>query len=556
MISDATPKMVVLAILDGWGIAQDGPGNAISLASTPNMDKFWHSYPHTQLEAAGEAVGLPKGEDGNTETGHLNLGAGRIVYQDLERINIAIADGSFFENKVLLSALEHTKKFKSDLHFMGLLGGGGVHSNMSHLFALVHLAAKQKVKNLYLHIFSDGRDSPPTAARTYVAHLKEVIQKEGIGEIASIMGRYWAMDRDQRWDRTELAYLALTKGQGELVKTPEEAIEDSYQQGRTDEFITPSLITDSKGAPVALIKKDDAVVFFNFRIDRPRQLTKAFVLKDFSNASISFDNHLTLDTHKNVQLVQKEGSKKESGPFHRGSRVENLFFVTMTDYGKTMTDDGAHPAFPPEIIDAPIGSVFYSAGIKQLRITESEKERFVTFYFNGLRDKPFTLEDRIIVPSPTVPTYDQKPEMSAYEVTKTLISKIESETYKFIVVNYPNADMVGHTGNIGPTVKAVEIVDECIGKLATVISAYDGALIITADHGNAEEMINATSGEIDTEHSISRVPFIIVYNKYLGRAQTLRTGILADVSPTIISLLGLIQPSSMTGRNLLSELNY
>ena len=556
MISASFPKMVVLAILDGWGIAQDGPGNAISLASTPNMDKFWHSYPHTQLEASGEAVGLPKGEDGNTETGHLNLGAGRIVYQDLERINMAIAGGSFFENKVLLSAIEHTKKFNSDLHYIGLLGGGGVHSNMSHLFALLNLAAKQKVNNLYLHIFTDGRDSPPTAARTYIANLKGIINKEGVGEIASIMGRYWAMDRDQRWDRTELAYLALTKGQGDLVKNPEEAVEDSYQQGRTDEFISPSLVTDNKGYPIALIKKDDAVIFFNFRIDRPRQLTKAFVLKDFSKATINFDFNISLDNHKNTQIIQNTNPKKEDEPFNREERLSNLFFVTMTDYGKLITDDGAHPAFPPEIIDAPIGSVFYSQGLKQLRITESEKERFVTFYFNGLRDKPFALEDRIIIPSPTVPTYDQKPEMSAHDITKTLVSKIESETYKFIVVNYPNADMVGHTGNIGPTVKAVEVVDECIGKLASILSAYDGALIITADHGNAEEMINAATGEIDTEHSTNRVPFIVVYNKYLGKAQTLRTGILADVSPTIISLLGLIQPTSMTGRNLLSEVNY
>lgn len=550
----SSPKMVVLAILDGWGIAQEGPGNAITLASTPNMDKFWHSYPHTQLEAAGQAVGLPKGEDGNTETGHLNLGAGRIVYQDLERINVAIADGSFFENKVLLSAIEHSKKYNSNLHYMGLVGGGGVHSNMAHIFALIHLAAMQKVKNLYLHVFTDGRDSPPTAARTYVAQLREVISKEGVGTIATIMGRYWAMDRDQRWDRTELAYLALTKGKGDLVKTPEEAIENSYAQGKTDEFIYPSIISDSKGKPTTTIKKDDAVVFFNFRIDRPRQLTKAFVLKDFSKAFISYDFGLSSGLLKNTQV--NDVSKKDKEPFVRGPRIPNLFFVSMTDFGKSMTDDGACPAFPPAVIDAPIGSVFYSEGLKQLRITESEKERFVTFYFNGLRDKPFSLEDRIIIPSPTVPTYDQKPEMSAYELTKTLISKIESETYKFIVVNFPNADMVGHTGNIGPTVKAVEIVDECIGKVATAVSAYNGALVITADHGNAEEMINNATGEIDTEHSTNRVPFIVVYSQYLGKSITLRTGILADVSPTIISLLELLPPSSMTGRNLLAEVVY
>ena len=550
MTSDMIPKFVVLTILDGWGLAPDGAGNAISLANTPNMNKFWLSYPHTEIEAAGEAVGLPKGEDGNTETGHLNLGAGRIVYQDLERINMAIADGSFFENKVLQGAIDHINKYDSNLHYMGLLGGGGVHSNLNHLFALIHFASVAKVKKLFLHVFSDGRDSPPTAAKTYIAHLKEVIKKEGVGEIASIMGRYWAMDRDQRWDRTQKAYLALTMGKANKIKAPEEAIEISYSEGKTDEFIEPSIIVDKFGKARTLIKSNDAVIFFNFRIDRPRQLTKAFILNDFSKANVNF----AFDSFSRYSKGSSQEVPKSIPPFERGNKINNLYFVTMTEYGKNLSDDGAKPAFPPEIIDVPISSVFSSSEVKQLKATESEKERFVTFYFNGLREKAFIGEDRIIVPSPSVATYDQKPEMSSEKITETLLNKITSDIYKFIVVNYPNADMVGHTGNIGPTVKAVEIIDSCLGKLATNILAYQGALIITADHGNAEEMINLETGEIDTEHSKNRVPFIVVYNKYLGKSHTLKTGILADVAPTIISFMGLPVPSSMTGRNLLAEI--
>ncbi|MCJ7614425.1 2,3-bisphosphoglycerate-independent phosphoglycerate mutase, partial [Candidatus Bathyarchaeota archaeon] len=287
-------KFVVLAILDGWGIAPPGPGNAVTLAKTPNMDRLWASYPHTQLNASGEAVGLPRGDAGNTETGHLNLGAGRIVYQDLERINMAIADGSFFNNKVFLDAFDHARKNNSNLHLMGLIGAGGVHSNLGHLIALIQLAKKQNYSNVFLHLFTDGRDSPPTASLSYINQLREVIKREGVGTIASIMGRYWAMDRDRRWDRTEKAYLALTKGQGQLVKTPEEAIELSYSQGKTDEFIEPCLISDREGKPLAIIKDNDACIFFNFRIDRPRQLTSAFLVQDFREESLAleFDPYL------------------------------------------------------------------------------------------------------------------------------------------------------------------------------------------------------------------------------------------------------------------------
>ena len=552
MTSNSTPKFVILAVLDGWGIAADGPGNAISIAKTINMKKFTNSYPHTQLDASGEAVGLPRAEDGNTETGHLNLGAGRIVYQELQRINVAIAEGTFFENKVLMGAVEHAKQNNSNLHLMGLLGAGGVHSNIEHLYALVQLSKRMDFKKVFIHVFTDGRDSPPTAAKTYLDQLGNVLDKENVGKIATIMGRYWAMDRDQRWDRTEKAYKALTQGKGNLVKTAEEAIELSYEEGKTDEFIDPSVIVDKDGEPIAKISDNDAVVFFNFRIDRPRQLTKAFVFSDFSKAPISFDFDPYEVKYKKTHLTKREF--KAEVPFDRGPVLKNLYFATMTEYGKPISDEGAKPAFPPEVIPMPLSGAVSTAGLRQLKITESEKERFVTIYLNGLREKPYPLEERVIIPSPKVPTYDQKPLMSASLITETLLAKLSTMDYKLAVVNYPNVDMVGHTGNIGAAVKAIEAVDENVGKLANFALAYEGILLITADHGNAEEMINLATGEIDTEHSTNRVPFIAVSHKFTGRGQTLRTGILADVAPTILSLLNVPIPSTMTGRNLLSDL--
>ncbi len=552
MTSQKFAKLVVLVILDGWGTAPESAGNAITLAKTPNMDRYWASYPHSLLEASGKAVGLPRGEDGNTETGHLNLGAGRIVYQALERINLSIADGSFFENKAILNAFAHATENKSNLHAMGLIGAGGVHSNIEHIFALIQLAKRKKFKNLYLHLFTDGRDSPPTSARTYIDKVNDVIKREGVGAIASIMGRYWAMDRDQRWDRTARAYLALTKGIGNKVKTPDEAIEKSYSIGQTDEFIAPSLLCSDKDQPISLISNNDACIFFNFRIDRPRQLTKAFVFKNFSEQSMIKDYDLEQLKYEKSEKV-KVNSKKVS-QFQRGEVLKNLYFATMTEYSKTITEQGVKPAFPPERIDIPLGAVLSAGRIRQLRITESEKERFVTYYFNGLRDEPYESEDRIIIPSPRVPTYDKKPEMSSFELSSKLLQKLNENKYQFILVNFPNVDMVGHTGNIGATVKAAEIVDECVGKIASFVLAYeDGILLITADHGNAEEMINHHTGEIDTEHSKNHVPFIAVSRRSLGNPRALQSGTLADVATTVISIMGLEKPLAMTGRNLLKE---
>jgi 2,3-bisphosphoglycerate-independent phosphoglycerate mutase len=553
MKNNLNSKFVILTILDGWGISAPSAGNAITLANTVNINRFSVSYPHTQLQAAGESVGLPRGEAGNTETGHLNIGAGRIIYQDLMRINMSIADGTFFLNKTFLDAIEHANKNNSNLHIMGLVGAGGVHSNLDHLFALMGLCAQKKFNRVFLHLFTDGRDSPPTAAKIYVDRIRDVMKKEGVGQIVSLMGRYWAMDRDFRWDRTEKAYRALTLGEGNLYKTPEEAISASYEIGKTDEFIDPALFTNAEGKPIALIKDNDSVIFFNFRIDRPRQLSRAFVFEDFSkaNSTISFDPFLVKYKKKHIIDENKETTIQKA-PFDRPPKLKNLSFVTMTEYEKGLDKEGAFAAYPPEAVDMPLGRVISENDFKQLRAAESEKERFVTFYFNGQQEAPMDLEERLIVPSPKIATYDLKPEMSAVELTDSVLNKLKtSGDYKLVVINFANADMVGHTGNIGSTVKACEVLDECVGRLANFALAYDGAMMITADHGNAEQMIDAQSGQIETEHSSNPVPFIVISKDLIGRGDVLPTGILADIAPTILGVLGIGIPSQMTGRNLL-----
>ncbi|OGM84713.1 phosphoglycerate mutase (2,3-diphosphoglycerate-independent) [Candidatus Woesebacteria bacterium RIFOXYC1_FULL_41_14] len=550
---DESSKFVLLVVIDGWGISVAGPGNPLSQANLPNMRKFMNSFPHTQLLASGEAVGLPRGEPGNTETGHLNLGAGRIVYQDLQRINMNIADGGFYDNKVLIGAIDHARKNNSNLHLMGLVGAGGVHSNLEHLFALIELAEKQQFNRVFLHLFTDGRDSPPTAAKTYVSKIREVTEKHKIGQIASLMGRYWAMDRDMRWDRTAKAYFALTKGEGHLFKTPEEAIDASYAEGKTDEFIEPSIMANPQGQPLGIIKPNDSIIFFNFRIDRPRQLSRAFTFQDFSKANlpVGFDPYLVKYQKSHLATVPTITGE----PFVRGAKLDNLYFATMTQYEKAIEEFGAKVAFPPENVKFPLGAIIASQGYKQLRVSESEKERFVTYYFNGQQEMAFEGEDRIIVPSPKVATYDLKPEMSALEITNNVLSKLKSGTeYKFILINFANPDMVGHTGNIGAAVKACEVVDECIGKLADMVMAYGGYMLITADHGNVEEMIDASTGSIETEHSENPVPFAVISQKTMGKSITLTSGILADIAPTILKLLSINVPSNMTGRDLLEGL--
>ncbi|MDP3888849.1 MAG: 2,3-bisphosphoglycerate-independent phosphoglycerate mutase [bacterium] len=533
-------KPVVLAILDGWGIALSGPGNAVSLAKTPNFDSFWAAFPHTQLQASGEVVGLPRGEVGNSETGHLNLGAGRIVYQDLPRIDMSIADGSFFENSALLSAVAHCQKNKSALHLLGLLGQGGVHSNIAHLFALLRLAKDKKLDNVYLHLFSDGRDSPQTSCPLYLSQLEKVMKDLNVGKVATLVGRYFAMDRDNHWDRTEVAYRAIAEGKGEQVDDLKEAIQQAYQKGKTDEFLEPLIV---KGVP--RVQENDAVIFFNFRIDRPRQLTKAFVIPDFKNLigqKIAFDPY-TEKYYKKTYI-----DTRISSIFDRGPKIKNLSFVTMTEYENDLPVESA---FPPVRIALPMGKVISEKGLRQLRLTETEKERFVTYYFNGQQEKPFSGEDRIIVPSPSVATYDKQPEMSAIEVNKILEENIKQNIYDFILVNYANPDMVGHTGVIPAGIKACETVDECIGRIGKIVLGMDGVLIITADHGNVEEMINLETGQIDTEHSKNPVPFIIVGKSFQGNRSTLPMGILADVAPTILSFLDIKRPAEMLASRLL-----
>ncbi len=534
----------VLIIMDGWGIAPAGPGNAISLSKLKNLPAYWANYPHGKLMASGEAVGLPKGEDGNTETGHLNIGAGKVIFQDLPRINMSIADGSFFQNEAFLSSISHVVGHISNLHLIGLIGSGGVHSNMEHLFALLWFCKNMAFNRVYLHLITDGRDSPPKSAMTYIRQVEDEITRVGIGTIASIMGRYYAMDRDQRWERTEKVYVALTEGIGQTSNSAYEAVQQAYSKNITDEFIEPTLIIRGEG-PIALVKNNDAVIFFNYRIDRPRQLTKAFVLSDFSNRAKISDYDPYLSKYYKKHTVCQEVNE----PFSRKVFLENLLFVTMTEYERKLL---VNVAFPQQITPNPIGKVISDAGLKQLRVSETEKERFVTYYFNGKREDVFPLEDRIIVPSSKVPTYDLKPEMSINEMTDQILQKLGSDDYQFYVMNIANPDMVAHTGNITAAIKACEITDECIGKIVELVLKKGGGCIITADHGNVEEMIDPVTGGIDTEHSTYPVPVLCISQSLKGKVEELPMGLLADVAPTILSMMGLNIPASMNGRNLLA----
>ncbi len=541
-------RFAILAILDGWGLAASGPGNAITQANIPNMRGYWVSFPHTQLGASGQSVGLPRGEVGNTETGHLNIGAGRIVYQDLARINMAIADGSFFENQTLLEAIDHARRNNTSIHIMGLVGAGGVHSNAEHLYALLTLMHKHNVQNVFIHVFTDGRDSPPNAAKTYVTELQKVCAREGVGKIVSIMGRYWAMDRDHRWERTLAAYNALVVGEAKQAASAEAAIDASYAQGKTDEFIEPTLIVEPGQTPHT-INDNDSVVFFNFRIDRPRQLSREFLMQDGNAlaANWGFDPY-------SVKYVGKHTDEAPAVvlPERRKKILKNLYFATMTEYEKPLVEAGAHVCFPPEKIAMPMGRVVSSHGYRQLRAAESEKERFVTFYMNGQEEGIFAGEERLIVPSPKVATYDLAPQMSAKELTDAVIAKITPGGYSLVIMNFANADMVGHTGNLAACIKAVETVDACVGRLGNFVLSHGGALFITADHGNAEEKIDLHTGQVSTEHSGNPVPFIVVSQPFIGKGTMLPSGILADVAPTVLHYLSIETPSSMMGKNLLS----
>ncbi len=510
-------RPVVLVILDGWGIAAEGSGNAITLAQKPFFNSISVSYPHTQLTASGESVGLPKGEAGNSEVGHLNIGAGKIVYQDEPRINSSIADGSFLNNEVIKNAFDHTVKNSSSLHLMGLVGTGRVHASVEHMFALIWAAKENNVKNIFLHLFTDGRDSSPTSDLQVIQDIQTKIAAIGAGKIASIVGRYWAMDRDKHWERIARAYRALVFGEGNKVTDPKVEIESSYQKNVTDEFIEPTLVTNDNNN-IGTIRDNDSVVFFNFRPDRARQLTQAFVLPNFND-------------------------------FDRGTQLKNLNFVTMTEYEKGLP---VAVAFPHQEISQPLAKVISDHQLKQLHIGESEKYAHVTYFTNGGREDPFPMEDRVHIPSPKVKTYDLKPEMSAVEITDFIVSKLKSDLYSFYLVNFANADMVAHTGSISATTKAIETLDSCLKRIADQVLATGAALVITSDHGNAEQMINPTTGGVDTEHSTNPIPFIVVAKEFQGNS-TLQfpAGILADVAPTVLALMGINKPGTMMGHDLL-----
>lgn len=539
---------VILIVLDGFGIASpQQPGNAIFLAHPPFINSLFSGYPHTQLKASGPAVGLPDKEVGNTEVGHINLGAGKIVYQSLPRIDLSIADGSFYKNKTFIEGLDHIQKSGGDLHLIGLVGSGSVHASVDHLYALLQLCKENAIKNVYIHVITDGRDSPPKACMQFIDNLQKKIDSLGVGKISSVMGRYYAMDRDKRWERVEKAYLCLTEAQATKYATYAEAVEANYKQNKTDEFIEPSLIL-GKDNKINQIKKGDTVIFFNFRIDRPRELTKAFVLDDFENKAneSSYDPFAT--KYYKSHLAKDTGG--HSPVFKRKNKIEELFFITMTEYQEDLP---VHVAFPRHVVPLPIGRILAENQMPQLRMAESEKERFVTYYFNGLREAPFDLEDRIIIPSPHVATYDLKPEMSAPEITDELIKQIIKQKYKFILVNFANSDMVGHTGNLQAAIKAITALDTALHKIVDQALRYEYTVLITADHGNSEAMINEKGG-ISTEHTGNPVPFIAINNHLKGKSITLQSGILPDIAPTILSLLNIQKPQEMTGRNLLEEI--
>ncbi len=506
---------VALIILDGFGLREETFGNAVAQAKKPTFDRYWNEYPHATLTACGEAVGLPEGQMGNSEVGHLNIGAGRIVYQSLTRVNIAIREGEFERNETFLAAMDHVKKHGTNLHIFGLLSDGGVHSHINHLFALLKLAAKEGVKNVYIHGFLDGRDVGPQTAKTYIQQLNEQIEQIGVGEIATLSGRYYSMDRDKRWERVEKAYRAMVYGEGPSYRDPLACIDDSYANGIYDEFVLPSVIVREDGTPVATIQDNDAVIFYNFRPDRAIQISNTFTNDDFR----SFDR----------------------GPKH----PKNLFFVCLTHFSETVK---GYVAFKPTNLDNTLGEVLSQNGLKQLRIAETEKYPHVTFFMSGGREEKFPGEERILIDSPKVATYDLKPEMSAYEVTDALLKEIEADKFDAIILNYANPDMVGHSGMLEPTIKAVEAVDECLGKVVDAILAKGGIAIITADHGNADEVTNP-DGSPNTAHTTNPVPVIVT-----KKGITLRQdGILGDLAPTMLDLLGLQQPKEMTGKTLIQK---
>ncbi len=506
-----TKKRTLLCILDGWGISKDTKYNAVYSAKTPNFDKFMSEMSSTTIHADGLNVGLPEGQMGNSEVGHLNIGAGRIVYQELTRINKSIDEGEFFKNEEFMAAIDHVKKNNSALHIWGLVSTGGVHSSLKHLKALIEMAAKNNLKDVYIHAFLDGRDTPPKSAYEYLNEIENELKKYNLPPIASIIGRYWAMDRDKRWDRVERAYNCLTLGEGIKENSSKEAIENSYKNDITDEFVEPAVISKRR------VEDNDAVIFFNYRPDRAREITRAFNDENFDG-------------------------------FNRKKVIKNLYYVCMTQYDETFK---VPVAFRPQTLTNILGDVLDNNNIKQFRTAETEKYAHITFFFNGGVEKSGKLETRALVNSPKVATYDLKPEMSAYEVCDNVLKALDDDEYGFILVNFANPDMVGHTGVMEAAIKACEAVDECVGKIANKAIENNVTMIITADHGNAEWMYNEQTHAPQTAHTTNVVPFIIVSK---DKFELNETGALCDIAPTILALMDIEQPKEMTGHSIIKAM--
>jgi 2,3-bisphosphoglycerate-independent phosphoglycerate mutase len=515
-------KPIVLIIRDGWGVCDEDAasaqrhGNAVLLAKVPVLDQLLATYPHALLQASGEAVGLPAGQMGNSEVGHQNLGAGRVTFQDLMRISVAIRDGSFFRNPVLLKVMGEIKRSGATLHLMGLLSDGGVHSHNTHLYALLEMAKHQGLQphQVVVHAILDGRDTPPRSGAGYLNELEQKLAAIGVGRIGTVIGRYYSMDRDNRWERTNRAYAAYVRGEGARASAASDGIQSSYAAGKSDEFVEPVVIVDAAGEPIGPVRERDGVIFFNFRPDRARQITRAF-------------------TH--------------SAPEGEAQPPVSVHYVCMTEYDSTIP---APVAFPPEVVDNPLGEVVAAAGLRQLRIAETEKYAHVTYFFNGGREVAFEHEERALIPSPKVATYDLQPAMSAEGITNELLARLSGDTspYDLVVLNFANADMVGHTGVLPATIEALEVVDACIGRIVERVRALGGITLITADHGNAEQMIDADGGPL-TAHTTNPVHLILVDDA--RRGARVQDGIFADVAPTVLALFGLETPPEMTGHTLL-----
>ena len=503
------PKPTMLLIMDGYGVSGQQAGNAIAAANKPNLDRIFATYPHTTIGASGLQVGLPEGQMGNSEVGHLNIGAGRIVYQELTKITKSVKDGDFFENPVLNEAMDHALSKSSSLHLLGLLSDGGVHSHIEHLLALIGMAARKGLEKVFVHGFLDGRDVPPRCAVQYVIQCEETMKQIGVGSIATISGRYYSMDRDNRWERVTLAYQAMTSGIGEYADSAVAAVENAYGRGENDEFVRPTIVNSD-----GMIQDGDAVIMFNFRPDRAREITRTFVDPEFSG-------------------------------FQREKMPQDLYYACMTQYDKTMPN--VHVAYLPQNLKNTFGQYIAELGLKQLRIAETEKYAHVTFFFNGGVEAPNPGEDRILVDSPKVATYDLQPEMSAYGVTDRVLEQIAENRYDVIILNFANPDMVGHTGIMEAAVAAIETIDSCVGKITDAVLAQGGQILLTADHGNAEAMLDET-GAVQTAHSTNPVPLVFISNEPKELAEG---GILADLAPTLLTMMDLPIPSEMTGKSLL-----